>query len=338
MSEIPGFCGQCGAPLTGGGRFCRECIQAALAQEETGAQPPRAIVTIGPRVAVAAPRPARQRPLRLFAAVLLAMLAGGVLWWWLRYQPAGASGGGAPPATIAAGPEAPAPLTAATPEPSATGIAVSQVSRPPATATATAPDPAGLLGAAQQRLAGLRKARFTFQRTAFNARSFGRGWLEMPDRAEYTLTGDAPAVDWRVVRWEQWTRRDADEEWARGISSVSLVNNPTIWLQLLDHAREARTLPPERVDGVPAQAIAFKVAPAKPGDIDPALTALGGDAIVFLRQPDNVLLRLVLDLSFTAVRGETRSQVLQVSLDLSDWNASLPAITEPTGPTATPPI
>lgn len=327
MTEALKLCENCGAPLTTEGRFCSECGQAALAQlcqQETAALSAPIVVTVGPRVAVAS-TPRRGPGLWWFAAPLIVILIAGAI-WWPRHASTGKPEQNQPPEMTATAPAAVAGLL-----PTAVGAEIARTATlaPSATSTANAPDPAVLLGAAQKQLSGLQVARFTFQRTAFGARSIGRGWLRMPDRAEYSVTGEAPDADWRVIGREQWTRRGAGEEWARGISSVALVHNPAIWLQLLTHTQEPRLLPSAAIGGSATKAIAFTVALASPGDVDAALTALTGQGIVYLRQSDDAPQRLVYELSFTATRGETSNQELQVSIDLSDWNAALPAITDP---------
>ncbi len=306
------------------GKYCRACGQAALAQPagEGADGPARVVVTIGPRVEAPAPAGSRvpTRGMVVFVAIGLLLATAGLGGWWLR----GLSPGPAGP-EVASGTAVPvdAEATPAPPLPSATPLPVAVP-----TATPSGPDSAFLLGMAQARAAGLRQARFSFQRYVFQSQAVARGHLQMPDRAEYAVAGEVPAADWLVMRQKQWTRLGG-QDWVRGITSVTLVNNPTTWVHLVKYAQAPHWLGPETVAGQPAYGVGFRVAPGVPAEIDPVLTNLQGEGRAYLRQSDGALLRLSYDVTFTARRGEPLPQPMRASIDLTDQDAALTEIAEP---------
>jgi hypothetical protein len=76
------------------------------------------------------------------------------------------------------------------------------------------------------------------------------------------------------------------------------------------------------------QALSFKTTHPHPQDWDPVVSLLTGSGVIYLRQSDGLPVRLVYNLEF--LHPYSRSNMpLKVTLDLSDWNASLPAISPP---------
>jgi hypothetical protein len=227
--------------------------------------------------------------------------------------------------------------------PMAKAPAGTQTQSAPATPTTAVQDPNTLLATAKTQVASLKRARFTFQRTAYDTQSSGAGWLQMPDRAQYTLSEGSKTVEWLVVRNQPWFRDHSGAEWVMGIQTVALVNNPAVWLHLLSCAQQPRLLLPETIGSDACYVVTFNVAPAKPGDCDPftGLTALSGDGVLYLRQKDGGIQRLSYNLTFShLMHGGSSNETMQVALDLSEWNGNLPAIEEPRTPgvsTAAPP-
>ena len=331
------LCEQCGAQLAPEMRFCEACGKPVVppAPPSPSAVAPAMsadrLAGSVPSPSSAAPRPPN-RGLFVGLAIAGLVLVFGCMAVCLfgvilaRSQPGtpGALSASRLPIAAATGTAAPttAPPSSPTPKSSATGPTQ------PAPTSAPVQDATTLLTTSQTQVANLKGTRFAFERTDGPTTSKGSGWLQMPDRASYTIGEGTERV---IVRNQMWSRPDNTAAWTTEMY-VGPLNNPIAWLQILQCVTSPRVMPASSASGETSSTLSFRLTSnaatcASAGSVQ----ALNGEGSVVLRPQNNGIARLYFNLTFTGQqsRGGVNAP-LQITVEFSDWNGgSLPAIQAP---------
>jgi hypothetical protein len=334
------FCEQCGAQLAPEMRFCEACGKPVAPPAQPAAPSPSAaapavsadgLAAPVPTPSTAAPRPTNRGLFVVLALVGLVVVLGcmaiclfGLI--FARSQPgtSGALPASRPPIAAATGAAAPITVPPSVP----TQKSPSTLPTQPAPTPAPVQDANTLLTTGQAQVANLKGTRFTFERTDGSTTSKGSGWLQMPDRAAYTIGEGTERV---IVSNQMWSRPDSTAAWTTEMS-VGPLNNPIAWLQILPCVTSPRVMPASTASGETLSTLSFLLASNAATCVSAgSVQALSGEGTVVLRPQNDGIARLYYNLTFTGqqLRGGVNAP-LQITVEFSEWNnGSLPVIQAP---------
>jgi hypothetical protein len=202
------------------------------------------------------------------------------------------------------------------------------VAKPGAAGSGIPASATGALTLVQSQVATLKGVRFTYRNENYGYLYTGGGWMLPPDRSEVTLTSGQETWSERIIGAASWTQKTAGGSWTSTGRESDLIGNYALLLRLVAYAVTPTLAAAEPINGQAVQALSFKTTHPRPQDWDPIVSLLTGSGVIYLRQSDGLPVRLVYNLEFWHPYSRF-NMPLKVTLDFSDWNASLPAILPP---------